>query len=98
MSSAPLAFTDDAADIRNAVGLSPASTMAIGAVAGLALGYLYFTDDGRRLRARIEPMLDAWLGELSRVRATADKARLAYTESRDSLAVMTRAAHARRDV
>ena len=43
-------------------------------------------------------MLDAWLRELSRLRDTADKARLAYTEGRDSLTAMTRVGDAGRQV
>jgi len=82
----------------SALGLSPASTMVLGAVTGLALGYLFFTDHGRQFRERLEPTLDTWLRELNRLRDTADKARLAYTEGRDSLAAMTRVTHARRDV
>ncbi len=81
-----------------AAGLSPGSTMVLGAVTGLALGYLFFTDRGRQFRERLEPTLDTWLRELSRLRDTADKARLAYAEGRDSLAAMTRATPARRDV
>jgi hypothetical protein len=76
--------------------LSPASTMVLGAVAGLAFGYLYFTEHGRQLRARFEPMLDTWAEELRKLRDTADKARVAYAEGRDSLAAMTRVTHAPR--
>ncbi len=79
-------------------GLSPSTTLALGAVTGLALGYLFFTDHGRQFRERVEPMLDTWLRELSRLRETADKARLAYTEGRDSLAAMARASRSRVDV
>ena len=65
---------------------------------GLAFGYLFFTDHGRQFRERVEPMLDTWLRELSRLRDTADKARLAYTEGRDSLTAMTRVSDAGRQV
>jgi len=81
-----------------ALGLSPTSTLVLGAVTGLALGYLFFTDHGRQFRERLEPTLDTWLRELNRLRETADKARLAYAEGRDSLAAMTRVTHARREV
>ena len=80
------------------LGMSPTATMMLGAVTGLALGYLFFTDHGRQFRERLEPTLDTWLRELNRLRETADKARLAYTEGRDSLAAMTRVTHARREV
>ena len=63
-------------------GLSPSTTLALGAVTGLALGYLFFTDHGRQLRARVEPRIETWLAELSRVRDTADKVMLAYNGSR----------------
>ncbi len=65
---------------------------------GLAVGYLFFTEHGRRFRGRVEPMVDTWLRELSRLRETADKARLAYTEGRDSLTGMTRIGDAGRRV
>ena len=74
-------------------GLSPTATMALGAAVGLALGYLFFTDHGRQLRARVEPELERWLGELSRLRETAEVARRAYTEGRDSFAPMNRVTH-----
>ena len=79
-------------------GLSPTTTLALGAVTGLALGYLFFTEHGRRFRERVEPMLDTWLRELSSLRDTADKARLAYNEGRDSLTAMTRVRDAGRQV
>jgi len=79
-------------------GLSPTTTLALGAVTGLALGYLFFTEHGRRFRERVEPMLDTWLRELSSLRDTADKARLAYTEGRDSLTAMARVRDAGRQV
>ncbi len=70
--------------------------MALGAAVGLALGYLFFTEHGRQLRARVEPELERWLGEFSRLRDTAETARRAYVEGRDSLAAMSRVTHARR--
>jgi len=45
----------------------------LGAVAGGALGYLYLTDSGRRLRSQIEPKLDDFMRELSSVRGTVEK-------------------------
>lgn len=76
--------------------LSTASTLLLGAAAGLTIGYLFFTDHGRQFRARLEPLLDTWTSELVRLQATADKARVAYTEGRNSLAAMTRVVHAPR--
>jgi hypothetical protein len=92
------AYESPAASHHEAGGLSPSTTLALGAVTGLALGYLFFTEHGRRFRERVEPMLDTWLRELSRLRDTADKARLAYTEGRDSLTAMTRVGDAGRKV
>ena len=66
----------------------PAATMALGAAAGLVLAYLYLTDDGRRLRARIDPFLDGAIEEMRRVRGTADKARRAWREGQESLAAL----------
>jgi hypothetical protein len=83
-------YESPAASYRESGGLSPSATLALGAVTGLAVGYLFFTDHGRRLLERVEPVVDTWLRELSRLRDTADKARLVYTEGRDSLTGMTR--------
>lgn len=66
--------------------------LVLGAAAWLALGYLLFTDHGRRLRARVEPTVEAWAAELARLNDTAGRARSAYLEGRDALASMTRAA------
>jgi len=57
----------------------------LGAVAGGALGYLYLTDSGRRLRSQIEPKLDDFMRELSSVRETVEKARTAANEGWRSL-------------
>jgi len=90
-----LSAYDDAASTAPA-GLSPAATMALAAAVGVACGYLFFTDHGRQFRARVEPALDRWLGELNRLRETAESARRAYVEGRDSLAAMGRVTHAPR--
>ena len=79
-------------------GLSAGATLMLGAVTGVAIGYLFFTDHGRQFRERIEPTLETWLAELSRLRDTAEKARMAYVEGRDSLAAMSRVTHARREL
>ncbi|HXW08830.1 MAG TPA: YtxH domain-containing protein [Vicinamibacterales bacterium] len=52
----------------------------IGAVIGGVWGWLYLTENGRRLREQIEPRLDDFMGELNRVRGTVDKARNAANE------------------
>ena len=49
----------------------------MGAVIGGVGGWLYMTENGRRVREQIEPRLDDFLGELTRVRGTVEKARTA---------------------
>jgi hypothetical protein len=77
--------------------VSPFATMVVGAAAGLALGYLYLTDDGRRLRARVDPWLDQCLEEIRRFRAAALKARRAWYEGRDSIDVVRHIGQAPRE-
>src|SRR5919107_4937252 len=57
----------------------------IGAVAGGVWGWLYMTEQGRRVRSQIEPKLDDFMRELSNVRGTVDKARSAANEGWRSL-------------
>jgi len=71
--------------------LGPATTMALGAAAGLVLAFLYLTDDGRRLRARIDPFLEGAMDEMKRLRGTAEKARQAWQEGQESLSAFTQA-------
>jgi hypothetical protein len=61
----------------------------MGAVIGGVSGWLYLTESGRRVRDQIEPKLDDFLGELTRVRGTVDKARSAANEGWRSLNEMT---------
>ena len=60
----------------------------IGAVAGGVWGWLYLTESGRRVRDQIEPKLDDFIGEISRVRGTVEKARTAADEGWRSLSDM----------
>jgi len=46
----------------------------VGAVVGGLAGYLFFTDEGRRLRRQLEPALDDFARELNSFRATVNKA------------------------
>ena len=46
----------------------------VGAVIGGVAGYLFFTDEGRRLRRQIEPALDDIARELNSFRSTIGKA------------------------
>lgn len=64
----------------------------LGAVAGGAWGWLYLTDNGRRVRDQIEPTLDDFVKEMTRVRGTVDKARAAANEGWRSLNEVTGAA------
>jgi len=57
----------------------------IGAVAGGVWGWLYMTENGRRVRDQIEPKLDDFVNEIGRIRGTVEKARTAATEGLRSL-------------
>ena len=48
--------------------------MTVGAALGAIAGYLFLTEDGRRLRRQIEPALDNLAKELSHFRGTVNKA------------------------
>lgn len=61
----------------------------MGAVIGGVWGWLYLTESGRRIRDQIEPKLDDFVKELTRVRGTVDKARTAANEGWRSLNEMT---------
>jgi len=61
----------------------------LGAVIGGVWGWLYMTENGRRVRDSIEPKLDDFIGELTRVRGTVEKARTAANEGWRSLHEMT---------
>jgi len=52
----------------------------LGALVGGVAGYLFLTEDGRRVRERLEPGMDDVLRELRSLRAAADKARQAAAE------------------
>jgi hypothetical protein len=57
----------------------------LGAVAGGVWGWLYLTEQGRRLRSQIDPKLDDFMRELQNVRGTVEKAKSAANESWRSL-------------
>lgn len=61
----------------------------LGAVAGGVWGWLYMTENGRRVRDQIEPKLDDLIQELTRVRGTVEKARNAASEGWRSLNEVT---------
>ncbi len=52
----------------------------VGAVIGGIAGYLFFTDEGRRLRRAIEPALEDFARELNSFRSTVNKAAGVATE------------------
>jgi hypothetical protein len=61
----------------------------LGAVAGGVYGWLYMTDQGRRVRDQIEPKLDDFMSELTRMKGTVEKARSAANEGWRSLNEVT---------
>jgi hypothetical protein len=67
----------------------------IGAVAGGVWGWLYMTENGRRVRDQIEPKLDDFVNEIGRIRGTVEKARTAATEGLRSLNDVTGGAEGR---
>ena len=67
----------------------------IGAVAGGVWGWLYMTENGRRVRDQIEPKLDDFVNEIGRIRGTVEKARTAANEGLRSLNDVTGGAQGR---
>jgi hypothetical protein len=67
----------------------------LGAVVGGVWGWLYMTENGRQIREQIEPKLDDFVSELTRVRGTVDKARAAASEGWRSLNDVAGAAQGR---
>jgi hypothetical protein len=57
----------------------------LGAVVGGLWGWFYMTENGRRVREQIEPKLDDFMNELTRMRGTVEKARTAASEGWRSL-------------
>lgn len=47
----------------------------LGAAVGMVTSYLLFTDDGRRLRADLEPELNVLMGEVGRLKGAFDELR-----------------------
>ena len=67
----------------------------LGAVVGGVWGWLYMTESGRRIRDQIEPKLDDFMNEVTRVRGTVEKARSAANEGWRSLSDITGSAQGR---
>jgi hypothetical protein len=64
-----------AEDYSRAIG-----AMVVGAVLGGLAGYLFFTEDGRRLRRSLEPAIEDVARELNSFRHTLQKAALVASE------------------
>lgn len=52
----------------------------LGAMAGGLAGYLFLTEDGRRVRERLEPGMEDLAREVRRLRGAMDSARVAARE------------------
>ena len=61
----------------------------MGAIIGGVWGWLYLTENGRRVRDQIEPKLDDFINEVGRMRGTVEKARTAANEGWRSLSELT---------
>lgn len=56
------------------------TSAVLGALVGGVVGYLFLTEDGRRLRERLEPGVEDVLGELRRLGEAAESAKAAAAE------------------
>lgn len=66
------------------------TSAVLGALVGSVVGYLFLTEDGRRLRERLEPGVDDVLGELRRLGEAAESAKAAAGEGLLSLQAFRR--------
>lgn len=73
-------------------------SVALGAVAGGLVGFLYLTRRGRDVRDQLEPALDSFVDEIDRARATVEKARHAVAEGRRAFDDMVAASRAQEPV
>lgn len=60
-----------------------------GALAGAVVGYILFTESGRRLRAQLEPRLDSAMKEMGHIRETVAKAQAVASEGWRSISEIT---------
>jgi gas vesicle protein len=67
----------------------------LGALIGSVAGYLFLTEDGRRLRERLDPGMDELLREMRHLRSAAEKARLAAAEGVMTVSELRRTVTAR---
>lgn len=63
----------------------------VGALIGGVAGYLFLTEEGQRVRERLEPGMDNMLRELRGLRSAADKARQAFGEGMQTVDELRRA-------
>lgn len=70
----------------------------LGAIVGGLGGYLFLTEDGRRVRERIEPGMDDLLREVRHLRSAVEKARLAAQEGWTAIDELRRSAPSRTTV
>ena len=66
------------------------TSAVLGALVGGVVGYLFLTEDGRRLRERLEPGVEDVLGELRRLGEAAESAKAAASEGLLSLQAFRR--------
>lgn len=64
----------------------------LGAIVGGLGGYLFLTEDGRRVRERLEPGMDDLLREMRHLRSAVEKARLAALEGWTTIGELRRSA------
>ena len=66
------------------------TSAVLGALVGGVVGYLFLTEDGRRLRERLAPGVEDVLGELRRLGEAAESAKAAASEGLLSLQAFRR--------
>jgi gas vesicle protein len=64
----------------------------VGAIAGMASAYMFFTPDGRRFRVEAERNLSAFMQEAERLLAAADQVRHSVAELRSGQSGWARSA------
>jgi gas vesicle protein len=69
----------------------------VGALIGGVAGYLFLTEDGRRVRERLEPGMDDLLREMRHLRSAAEKARLAAAEGVQTVHELRRSVSSKAD-
>jgi hypothetical protein len=70
----------------------------LGAIIGGVGGYLFLTEDGSRVRERLEPGMDDLLREIRHLRSAVEKARLAAEEGWTAIEDLRRPVSARASV